>query len=63
MPKTRVEYWQGKLERNRERDEEVQRKLEEDGWSVLVIWECQTAPSKLEQLIMRIVEFLEETTP
>jgi DNA mismatch endonuclease (patch repair protein) len=48
MPNSRIEFWQAKLDRNRERDLEVQAGLEALGWKVLVIWECQT--SKLDQL-------------
>ena len=41
MPKTHQEYWIPKLERNVQRDEENTRRLTEDGWLVIVIWECQ----------------------
>lgn len=42
MPKSRLEFWQPKLEGNRTRDEQVQHKLEALGWRVLVVWECET---------------------
>lgn len=41
-PKTRVEFWQEKFRRNIERDVLVQKRLEELGWTVKIIWECQT---------------------
>ena len=41
-PKTNTEFWIRKFERNIERDLENSRKLEESGWKVLVIWECET---------------------
>lgn len=41
MPKTNVEYWAIKFDRNQERDERNLRALEEAGWAVHVIWECQ----------------------
>lgn len=41
-PKSNVSYWHPKLARNVERDAENIAKLQEDGWSVLVIWECET---------------------
>lgn len=43
IPATRREYWIGKIERNRRRDQRTVRQLRRLGWSVLVIWECQTA--------------------
>ena len=41
MPKRNQEYWIPKFERNIERDREEYAKLEEQGWQVFVIWECQ----------------------
>ena len=40
-PKKNVEYWEAKFARNLERDAENVHKLEEMGWRVHVIWECQ----------------------
>ncbi len=40
MPSTRPEFWQAKLERNRQRDDEVCSALSAAGWRILVIWEC-----------------------
>lgn len=41
-PKSRVDFWKEKFARNVARDEEVQRRLAEAGWHVIVVWECQT---------------------
>lgn len=41
-PKTNIDYWNRKFERNVERDRENEKKLEEYGWKVLIIWECET---------------------
>ena len=41
-PKTNADYWNEKFRRNVERDEETRKRLEEGGWKVLVIWECET---------------------
>ena len=41
-PKTNTEYWNRKFGDNIERDSRNRKKLEEDGWKVLVIWECET---------------------
>lgn len=40
-PSSNEEYWHQKISRNIERDAENQRLLTEQGWRVLVIWECQ----------------------
>lgn len=41
LPKSRLDFWLPKLERNAERDRENIWKLKLMGWDVLVIWECQ----------------------
>jgi len=41
MPGSRVDYWRPKLDRNLIRDAANQRRLKEEGWKVLVIWECE----------------------
>ncbi len=41
MPKSRLEFWQPKLEGNRLRDERNQLELKRLNWEVLVIWECE----------------------
>ena len=45
-PKTNSEFWQNKIDRNKERDEKVTRKLEEDGWVVYRIWGCELKEMK-----------------
>lgn len=61
VPKTRVEYWAPKLERNCRRDEENARKLKELGWRVYVVWECETKAMK--HLGKRLARFLRKETP
>lgn len=58
LPKSRLEFWLPKLERNKERDESNIRLLEEKGWKVLVIWECEIANSSF--LAGRIQAFLNQ---
>src|SRR3990170_4219533 len=41
-PKSRKEFWKQKFEKNVARDQKVRRKLQELGWRVIVVWECQT---------------------
>lgn len=39
MPKSNLEYWIKKIDRNRVRDQEVTFHLEKSGWKVIRIWE------------------------
>jgi DNA mismatch endonuclease (patch repair protein) len=41
-PKTRLEFWLEKFDRNVDRDLRKERALVEEGWKVLVVWECET---------------------
>jgi len=41
MPKANQDYWERKISRNRDRDAKNSRELEQSGWSILIIWECQ----------------------
>lgn len=43
IPATRRAFWLAKLTRNRERDRQALQQLWHDGWSALVVWECETA--------------------
>lgn len=59
-PQTNREYWEQKLERNRQRDDEHIRTLIQSGWMVLVIWECEIKYK--ESLLEMIVGFLGDKT-
>jgi DNA mismatch endonuclease, patch repair protein len=56
-PKSRLEYWKPKLERNAERDKKVRRQLRNIGWRSLVVWECEL--SHLDRLSRKIKIFLD----
>ena len=51
-PKSRVEFWQTKFDRNVERHREVELSLKELGWHVVVIWECETQQPDVLQTVL-----------
>ena len=59
MPHSRLDYWIPKLQRNVERDKENINLLQRDGWSVLVIWECEI--KKADILTEVLLRFLSNT--
>jgi len=59
LPKSRLDFWLPKLEGNRERDIKKQALLREQGWNVLVIWECQLRDADTLRENIRV--FLENT--
>jgi DNA mismatch endonuclease (patch repair protein) len=56
IPKSRIQYWQPKLQRNQHRDQVHGRQLRKLGWRVCVIWECETKFSR--RLTRRLAQFL-----
>lgn len=56
QPSANPDYWLPKLARNVERDGRALAQLSDDGWDVLVVWECQTrVPESLMPLIARFL--------
>jgi DNA mismatch endonuclease (patch repair protein) len=56
LPKSKTGYWGPKLARNVQRDAENARLLEELGYEVLVVWDCETRSE--EDLGARLARFL-----
>ena len=54
LPGSNTEYWQAKFARNRERDYINREKLTADGWTVVVVWECALAPSRIGSTMQRV---------
>lgn len=48
LPKRHVEYWTVKFARNQERDVENILKLQDAGWHVHVVWECQLKKKRID---------------
>lgn len=54
-PKSRKMFWSDKFDANVTRDRQWQRNLKKLGWTVHVIWECQTRETgKLDRVIRRM---------
>lgn len=51
LPKTNVDFWRNKIERNKARDKEEQRKLAGMGWHCITVWECQLKPKVRAQTL------------
>lgn len=53
FPKSRQEFWEAKFQANLKRDAVVRQELEDFGWNVGIIWECQT---KDQEVLARCIE-------
>lgn len=56
IPDTNKDFWTAKITRNQQRDQEVWRQLEANGWAVIIVWECQLKKAVLEETIRRVEE-------
>ena len=57
-PKSRVDFWEAKFARNRERDQRKKAELQELGYDVLVVWECELRRNPPEAIMERLDGFL-----
>lgn len=59
-PKTNTQFWDSKFHYNIERDQKNYTQLEELGWRVLIIWECEIRHGNqieaCEKLVRQIIE-------
>lgn len=57
LPKTRVDFWRAKVEKNQARDRENIALLEANGWKVLTVWQCEL--KNTERLANKLYDFIE----
>lgn len=57
-PSSNAEFWEAKIKGTHERDKRVTMELQNQGWNVITIWECELRPDKrihtLENLLSSI---------
>ena len=61
LPKTNQDYWIPKIQRNVERDRQNIKTLEDAGWKVIVIWECELKKKTLEETMNSVEAKLKGT--
>jgi DNA mismatch endonuclease (patch repair protein) len=54
QPKANADWWRAKIDRNRSRDLETTRHLQENGWEVLRFWEHEL-PADVAETVRRVV--------
>ena len=60
IPQTNREFWVNKIKRNQERDQQNYQVLNDNGWQVIVVWECQLTPKCIEETMLRVELMLNE---
>ena len=61
IPSSNTSYWRPKLLRNVERDKVNQQKLQDMGYRVFVVWECELKNNKEERLDKLYHEIIQTT--
>src|SRR5690606_17258272 len=56
LPKTRTEWWKEKIETNIHRDHKVNLALQQMGWNVVTIWECELKTKNKEENLSVLLE-------
>lgn len=62
MPKSNIDYWERKIGRNKQRDEELNQKYKEMEWEVVRIWEHEIKED-FEKAVTKIQEILYKKYP
>ncbi len=55
-PKNNAEFWKEKIEKNAARDARDYELLQQAGWRVIIIWECELKPQTREATYDRLIE-------
>lgn len=62
-PSSNEEYWYSKINGNVQRDKENEAKLNDLGWRVIVLWECQLKKSTAESRLQKLCEEIKKDAP
>lgn len=62
-PKSNVDFWQIKINRNAERDLRNHQLLNEQGWNVIVVWECQLKKAIIDDTLQALVNQIKSSVP
>jgi DNA mismatch endonuclease (patch repair protein) len=49
IPKTNTECWQNKIDHNKLNDDKAVCKLINEGWNVIIVWECELKSKRQEE--------------
>jgi len=62
-PKSNVDFWKRKINGNVERDLRNQQLLNEQGWNVIVVWECQLKKATFDDTLHHLVSQIRSYAP
>ena len=59
VPKTRTEWWLNKINTNKANDDKAIKALKKEGWKIIIIWECNLKPAKIEKTLASLLKKVE----
>jgi DNA mismatch endonuclease (patch repair protein) len=63
-PKTNTDFWTAKFDRNVQRDRKNASQLEQGGWRVFVVWECELASAaKVQKVVSYLASAFRDCRP
>lgn len=62
-PKSNVDFWQEKFERNVERDRRAIDRLLDDGWRVATVWECAVRRKEPDETLPILADWIRGREP
>ena len=54
-PSSNLPYWKSKITGNVERDRTNQQLLKEQGWNVIVVWECELKKRVIQETMTKLI--------
>ena len=57
-PKSNADFWRDKITKNVERDAKNTKALQEEGWKVITVWECEVK-SSFEQTMCSVTDMIQ----
>ena len=60
VPKTRTDWWLQKINGNIANDEKAMIALQQDGWKIIIVWECGLKGVKAAQTLKALIKKISE---
>src|SRR3954469_702771 len=55
VPKTRTEWWLTKINSNKANDAKALKALQNEGWKIITLWECELKPKTFEMTLAHLL--------
>jgi len=55
-PKDNADYWKRKIQRNKARDKTITKDLQQNGWQVIRVWECEIKKRRLQKQLKSLFD-------